>query len=370
MRIAVDAHMLGEQEGGNETYVAGLLQGFTRATLPEDVIITALYNRSYVLPQPQGRIQCRAFQRNGNFHRLFVELGMVCRQVRADILHVTYNAPLFVPCTLVVSVHDIIFRRYPQFFSPRVRILLSTLMPLSMRRANVIVTLSEASREDIHRYYPFTRDKVVVTPLAPGPVATVAPQTEAAQRITGGQDFILAVGTVQPRKNIARLIRAYVDARRRRATTARLVVVGRAAWQHSEVHRIAAESPYYQDIIFTGYLDDATVAALYRSCAVFVYPSLYEGFGLPVIEAMACGAPVITSNLSSLPEVAGDAALLVNPFDVGQISTAIERMLNDHSLREDLRERGVRQAARFSWERTAMETFEAYQWALQKKSVS
>jgi glycosyltransferase involved in cell wall biosynthesis len=145
------------------------------------------------------------------------------------------------------------------------------------------------------------------------------------------------------------------------------LIVGRSAWQHSEIQRIAANSPYSQDIVFTGYLPDAVVAALYRACTVFIYPSLYEGFGLPVLEAMACGAPVITSNCSSLPEVAGDAALFVDSYDVEQISRAIEQVLNDVSLRSDLRVRGLRRAACFSWEQTAVKTLEAYKWALQMR---
>ena len=366
MNAVIDAHMLGEQEGGNETYIAGLLQGFERIELTDDVRITALFSSRQVPVQKIGSpVRPIILGSDGNFQRLFLEIPSICRRSRADVLHVTYHAPPILPCPSVVSVHDISFRYYPQYFSPRVRLLLSTWMPLSMRRAAVVLTLSEASKRDIANHYPYARNKIRAIPLAAGPMVTAKPDTKSIERYTNGRDFILAVGTVQPRKNISRLIQAYLLLRQRGATNARLVIVGRSAWQGSEIQKIAAASPHSQDIVFTGYLDDAAVAALYRDCAVFIYPSLYEGFGLPVLEAMECGAPVITSNLSSLPEIAGDAAMLVDPYSIDEIGAAIDQVLTNAALREELRTRGPRQAARFSWEQTARETVEAYKWASQ-----
>jgi glycosyltransferase involved in cell wall biosynthesis len=368
MNILIDAHMLGEQEGGNETYIAGLLQGFASTTLPEDTRLTVLLQPHYSLPCIDGeQLQTFTIRNSSNLSRLFLEIPSLCRRLHTDVLHVTYNASPWLSCAMVVSVHDVIFHRYPNYFAPRVRLLLSTLLPLTMRRASVILTLSEASKRDIVYYYPFTQDKIIVIPPAAGPLINLEPDMAMVDIYTGGEDFILAVGTVQPRKNIARLIHAYIRLRQHTITTVKLLIVGRSAWQHSEIQRIAANSPYSQDIVFTGYLPDAVVAALYRACTVFIYPSLYEGFGLPVLEAMACGAPVITSNCSSLPEVAGDAALFVDSYDVEQISRAIEQVLNDVSLRSDLRVRGLRRAACFSWEQTAVKTLEAYKWALQMR---
>lgn len=360
MRIVLDAHMLGAQEGGNETYVAGLIQGFAAADLPTDTRIVALHDPAYTPPPDDGRVGFLALPPGGNLRRLLVDLPRVCRQIGGDVLHVTYNAPLSLPSTLALSVHDVIYRLYPSYFSPRVRLLLNTLLPLSMRRARVILTISETSKHDIEHFYPFTRGRVIVVPIAAGPVATATPNDAAARRLTDDRPFVLAVGTVQPRKNIARLIEAYIMMRKRGGPTARLLVVGRADWQHSEIQRIATDSPYSADIIFTGYLDDPTVAALYQSCAAFVYPSLYEGFGLPVLEAMTCGAPVITSTISSLPEVAGDAALQVDPYNVGAIAEALEALLTNPSLQADLRERGRRRAALYSWRYTAEQTYAAY----------
>lgn len=296
-----------------------------------------------------------------NLKRIFRTIPKLCHTLDADLVHVTYNASPFIKCPLVVSVHDVIFRLYPQYFSPRVRLLLSTLLPLTMMRAKSIVTISQTSKADIERFYPFTRGKIYVTPVAAGPIVNVQPNFEACEKYALGRDFILSVGTLQPRKNITRLIQAYVDARIRGTISARLLVVGRAAWQYSDVYGIAMQSGYRQDIIFTGYLPDDVLAALYRRCQVFVYPSLYEGFGLPVLEAMACGAPVITSNCSSLPEVAGNAAILVDPYSIDGIRTAIERISNSEELRQSLRQQGENRAKSFSWDRTAAMTLEVYE---------
>ncbi len=365
MKTVLDAHMLGEHEGGNETYVAGLLQGFASTPLCNEVAITPVYNTVYQPEQDaESRLHGMRLKHRGNIQRLGVELPRICRRVGASVVHVTYNAPFFSPCPSVVTVHDVIFRRYPHYFSPRVRLLLRTLMPWSMHKAAVILTGSEDARHEIVHYYPFVRDKIMVTLDAAGTLVKAVPDPQAVQQHVGQGSFILAVGTVQPRKNIVRLIQAYIRLRDRGETTAKLVIVGRAQWQHSEIHRLAANSMYTNDILFPGYLPDATVAALYNGCAVFVYPSLYEGFGLPVLEAMTCGAPVITSKTSSLPEVAGSAAILIDPFSVEEIASAIASVVNNASIREDLRVRGRQQAARFSWERTAEATYEAYKWAV------
>ncbi|WP_029214913.1 glycosyltransferase family 4 protein [Kallotenue papyrolyticum] len=369
MNIVLDAHMLGTQEGGNETYVAGLMRGF--AALADCATRVIAVCPSCQIPAISNRhLEYVPLRTSGNFSRLLLELPSVCRRFTADLLHVTYNAPLFVRTPTVVSVHDVIFRRFPSYFSPRVRLLLSTWLPLSMMRAARVVTLSEASKRDIIHYYPFTRNKIEVIPPAAGPLVALEPDFDGAKQFTGGEPFILAVGTLQPRKNIARLIKAYLRLRHQTGLTAKLVIVGKAAWQHSHLYQLAASTPYRQDIIFTGYISDATLAALYRTCTVFVYPSLYEGFGLPVIEAMALGAPVITSNTSSLPEAAGDGAMLVDPYSEQAISDALNCILTNADVRQALRHRGRQQAARFSWEHTAVQTLQVYKEVVQQRHSS
>lgn len=357
--------MLGEREGGNETYIAGLLAGIAGLG-DQGVAVSALYGPEYAAA-PAGAIRPVRLRGAGNLGRVFGEIPRLARSLHADVAHLTYNAPPYLRCGLVLSVHDVIFRLYPRFFSPRVRLLLATLLPLSMLRADAIVTISEASRRDIERFYPFARGKVAVTPLAAGPVAATEPDYAGVAGLLGAGEFILAVGTLQPRKNLGRLIEAYLRARERRSIDARLVIVGRAAWRHSELFGLVQNSRFRDDVVFAGYLDEPAIAALYRRCAVFVYPSLYEGFGLPVLEAMACGAPVITSTTSSLPEVAGDAALLVDPLSVDAIGAALDAVVQDGARRDAMRERGLMRAAMFEWTSTARSTLDIYRQVVARR---
>lgn len=360
MRVALDAHMLGSREGGNETYIAGLLRGLAAA---DDVAaeIAALHYPGAPQPTPPTpRLRYHALPRPSDWRRLALDLPRFCRQWRADVLHVTYNAPLRRPCPVVLSVHDVIFRLFPANFAPRVRLLLNTVLPLSMRRAARIITISQASRQSIEQFYPFTRGRVRVIPLAAGPLVDVAPDHAAAQAITGDRPYILTVGSLQPRKNMARLIAAYDLARREAGLTARLVIVGRALHRGTAVAAEARRSPFADDIVFTDYISDAALAALYTRCAVFVYPSLWEGFGLPVLEAMHLGAPVIASRSSALPEVAGQAARLVDPLSTAELAQALAAVAGDPAEQARLRAAGFAQAARFSWERTARATLAVY----------
>lgn len=364
--VLLDAHMLGEQEGGNETYIAGLIKGLQETTNTDPNTISVLVNPHYRIIQKSqsspelNTVHFRQLSTDNSIKRIFYAIPRLCSETNADLVHVTYNASPLIKCPVLVSVHDVIFRIYPEFFAPRVRLLLNTLLPLTMMKARRIITISETSKTDIERFYPFTKGKIHVTPVAPGTIINSLPDHRAVDEYCKGQDFVLSVGTIQPRKNIERLIEAYVEARSSGAITAKLLIAGRSAWQHSDIHRRATESTYGKDIIFTGYVSNEVLAALYERCLVFVYPSLYEGFGLPVLEAMACGAPVITSDRSSLPEVAGNAAVLVDPFSIEDIRTAIQNVVSNAAFREELRKKGKERADNFSWKRTASMTLDLY----------
>jgi glycosyltransferase involved in cell wall biosynthesis len=366
VKVIVDAHMLGESEGGNETYVAGLLEGLDRLSSREGLSITALSGPHRPQLPDLPNVQLFPVGRRGDAWRLFVEVPWACWQLHADVLHMTYHAPPWLPCPLILSIHDVLFRRFPEHFSPRDRLLLSTLMPLSIRKAALILTLSEASKQEIERLYPFARHKTEAIPLAAGSVAKVTPSFSSLPMYVQGCPFVLAVGRIQPRKNLPRLIRAYALVRKRISGEMPLVLVGPPEWKNEKIKALAGETEYANDIHFTGFIDEPTLAAFYRRASVFVFPSLAEGFGLPVLEAMACGAPVIASNSPPLPEVAGNAALLVDPHSVEEIAQAIEGVLTDCALQDDLRDRGEKQAARFSWKRTAELTLAAYRRAVRR----
>ena len=226
------------------------------------------------------------------------------------------------------------------------------------------LTVLEASRRDIIRHYRLPAAKVVASPLgvedAFRPVVDPAILAAVRERNRLPDRYILAVGNLQPRKNLRRLIEAVAALRATRRDDCRLVLVGQPAWRHGELDAVAAAHGLRDAIVATGYVPAEDLPALYSAAEVFAYPSLYEGFGLPPLEALACGTPVVTANTSSLPEVVGDAGLLIDPLDTGAIAAALARLLDDVALRERLRQAGFARAAAYSWRETARRTLQVY----------
>ncbi len=362
MRVLMDAHMLGAHETGNETYVRNLLQALGKrddvevfaAVLPDQV---GLARSLGVTPAPLAD--------TSDIRRLVRGLNGLAREHRVDLMHVTYVGPLRPACPTVVTVHDVSFRRFPDYFSPRVRLLLATLLPWTLRRAAGVITVSEHARQEILHFYPFLGDRVGVTLEAADPQYHRLDKAEVAEtlrRLGVAQPYLLAVGNLQPRKNLVRLVQAYVEADL--SPRASLVIVGQAQWQASDVVAAIDAAGLGDSVKLTGYVSDDDLVALYSGASVFCYPSLYEGFGLPVLEAMACGAPVVASETTSMPEVAGGAALLVDPYQVADLARAMRAILDDEGLADSLRQRGLARAAALTWERTAEQTVACYRAAL------
>ncbi len=366
-RIGIDAHMAGSRETGNETYVLNLLRTLPKVDAERrfeyeaTVLAAGMTLRSLVQETNTRIVRVRPAL---SLVRIPASMPLVAMRDRLSLLHMTYVVPPLCPCPTVVTVHDIAFRLHPDYFPPRLRLMLSMLVPFSMRRADRVITVSNSARQDILDHYDIPADRVVVTHEAAAPQYRVLADSELLEGVKARyqihKDFLLAVGNLQPRKNLHRLVQAYgqlPDSVRGRYL---LVIAGQALWQHSAVFEVVSERGLQSDVLFTGYVPDEDLVALYNAASLFLYPSLYEGFGLPVLEAMACGTPVVTSSVSSLPEVAGDAALLVDPQDVSQLASAIEAILSNPDLARRLSERGLRRASLFSWERTALETLEVY----------
>jgi glycosyltransferase involved in cell wall biosynthesis len=240
------------------------------------------------------------------------------------------------------------------------------------RRAAEIITVSEYSKQDIIETYGIAPARITVTPEAAA--ANFAPVTSATEleRIRKlfalKPDYILSLGSLQPRKNLVRLIGAYSQLRRKRPEMdlPQLVFAGKRGWLESEIFRAAEQSGFSQDIVFTGYVADADLAALYSGAGCFVYPSYFEGFGLPVLEAMQCGVPVIAGDRTSLPEIVGDAGVLVDPIDEEALADAIARVILNPDFGEQLRVKGLDRAKSFNWARTARLTLQTYERAAQK----
>lgn len=368
VRVLFDAHMVGGQETGNETYATNLLAGLDPMLSDQ---LAAAVDPTLAWPRflDRARFPRLPMTPSGNWARLLYTLPRLARRWRAEVLHTTYVSPLDLPCRSVLTVHDVSFRRYPEFFSRRDRLLFATLLPLSMRRADAVIAISEHAKGEIEAAYPFVKGKIHAVPIAANPRYRVIEDSEvvaAAHRKYGIDGaYILAVGNLQPRKNLSRLIRAFARVRAR-AGGCQLVVVGQAQWRSSEVYRLVRDLGLETAVVLTGYVPDEDLVLLYNGAAAFTYVSLYEGFGLPILEAMACGAPVVASNLSSMPEVAGDAALLVDPHDEEAIQAAVCRILDDPKCAATLKERGLARAARFTLERTAEATCEVYHTVLRQ----
>jgi glycosyltransferase involved in cell wall biosynthesis len=279
----------------------------------------------------------------------------------ADVVHATHHVavpPASENQRLVVTVHDLAFLRYPGMFPRAWRVLYRTGLRATVNRADAILTPSRSTAEDLVSSTRADPAKLHVVPLAASLPQGALDAEDVLARLKVRGPYVLSVGTLEPRKNLVRLVRAY----RRAAASGiphALVLAGPLGWHHEPLMReLALRGP--GEIVMTGALSADDLDAVYRAADAFVYPSLYEGFGLPVLEAMARGVPTIVSSASSLPEVAGDAAIAVEPRSVRAIARAIERVLGDVNLAEALASRGRARAERFSWDETARLTLEVY----------
>jgi glycosyltransferase involved in cell wall biosynthesis len=282
----------------------------------------------------------------------------------AGLFHATEHLlPPFRGVPTILTVHDLIYRRYPEHHKPLNRWFLSGAMPLFCRRADHIIAVSEQTRRDVIQAYGVPAGKISVVYEAADPAFAPQPADRvAAVRARYGlpANYVLCVGTIEPRKNLTRLLAAFGELVASRLADA-LVIVGRPGWLYGSFFSELDRSPVKEAVCMPGFIPDDDLAAVYSGASVLAFPSEFEGFGLPVVEAMACGTPVVCSNTSSLPEVAGDAALMVDPTDASALAQALGRVISDSRLQANLAERGLRRAAAFSWERTARETVAVYE---------
>ena len=370
MRIVIDGHMIGSGETGNEAYVSNLVRGLARIDSHNAyTLLTTAPALCQSLINGQDNFSLRQVSANP-FFRIPWQIPQQLRRNPADLLHVSYVAPPLAPCPTVVSVHDIIYTLMPEAFSPRDRLILSSLVPFSMRRAAKVLTLSESSRQDILARYKLSPDKVVAIHLAPaehfGP-APAADVERTRQKYDTSQSFILAVGNLQKRKNLVRLIEAFVQAKQKHKLLHKLVLVGQQHWGYQDILASVQEKDMVAQVVFTGYVPDEDMPALYSAADLFVYPSLYEGFGLPVLKAMASGVPVVASDTTSLPEVVGDAGVLVNPYDINELRDGMLQVLDNQEMRKKFSEEGLERAKHFPWEQCAQKTVAVYEKVVGKR---
>jgi len=289
---------------------------------------------------------------------------------RVDVFHGTnYCIPIIAPCPSVVTIHDMSLLAQSQTHEAANVTRGKRRMPIMARRASMIIAPSEWTKKEIISYLGTRPDKIRVIyeaarnnmkPVTPGQGQLVLEKYQVRQ------PYLLYVGTIEPRKNLLTLIRAYDELMRTTTHRPQLVLCGGRGWLDSDVFNLVKELHLQDQVRFTGYVDDADLPALYSSAEVFIYPSIYEGFGLPPLEAMACGAPVISSNATSLPEVVCEAGLMHDPGDFRALTKCIVQLFDDAAMHEYFRHAGMKQAARFSWERAARETQAVYNEVLKR----
>ena len=299
-----------------------------------------------------------------------VGLPLYLRKASLDLFHGTnYEVPLWSKRRSVLTIHDLSNLLHADTHKADLARRARQRLPVMARSASMIITATECVRREISEHLRVKADRVRVTPFAPRSGFQAMPAAQAnqtKQRLGIEDEFILFVGTVEPRKNLLTLVRAFEQVPRQTSRRPQLVVVGAEGWLMDELFAFIKESSISDRLLLTGYLDDDDLRALYSSCTVFVYPSIYEGFGLPPLEAMACGAPVIASNIATFQETLGSAAQLIEPNDVEALARSIVEILDDEDRRRALSRRGLEQAAKFSWERTAQLTLEVYRRVLGK----
>ncbi len=281
-----------------------------------------------------------------------------------DLFHATdHLLPRFSRVRSVFTLHDLAFRLYPETHTALNRWFLNVMMPRFLQAADAVIAVSEHTKRDALRAYNLDEAKVRVIYEGVNPRFRPAPPEAVAviRRKYGlPERFILSVGTIEPRKNLETALAAY-RALKEGGAAHKLVIVGKKGWLYRGFFRRLREEGLEGEVVFPGFVPDDDLPALYGGADLFLFPSLYEGFGLPPLEAMACGAPVVCSDVSSLPEVVGDAALLVPPLEVRAWAEALRRLLGDADLRADLQARGLARAREFSWARAARATVEVYQ---------
>ncbi len=408
--IVIDAVCLGRRKTGNETYIRGLLEGLARApsawtldnrpvrfTILTTVAHTGLRQPCYEwIDIPLANFVTRNF----------FTIPKLLTQLHADLFHGVYWMRWWnPPCPTLVTVHDLSFVSFPQGFKRHERLVYASVIRWCAHKARHLATISHFSKSELVTRWKLPHAKVTVTYLGVdsrfcvenagdgkvergegkvergdrreergegkgerGGVGEISPQSKIENQkssITSHSPdsplpYLLAVGNLHPRKNLQRLIEAFVKLKRERGIEHQLRIVGQTAWLFDDVFDSVRRHNLEGEVLFTGYLSDEEIVQVYRGASVMVYPSLYEGFGFPPLEAMACGCPVVCSTAASLPEVCGDVAVMVNPESVDSIAEGIFRVLSDEALRGNLSARGPAQAAKFTWKQCAEETLNAY----------
>jgi glycosyltransferase involved in cell wall biosynthesis len=378
MRIGINATLLSKQRLGVASYIFSLVRGLSRIDKA---------NEYFVFTTPDGRSELSL--NAGNFQTIIPEhdissslsrilweqTGLIneTKRLKLDILHNPDHAlPVFsTNSRTIMTVHDLAFLKFPKTFSIGKRIYKQLITKTTIKKADSIIAVSNSTRDDLIELFDIPRNRIHV--IYEGIDGSCKPVTDRSfiskvnNKYGLAKDFILFVGAIEPRKNIPMLLKAFQRLRSEKGFALDLVIAGGKGWLSQSVFDTARNLGIEDSVKFLGYVQKDELAVLYSIARVFAYPSLYEGFGFPPLEAMSCGAPVIVSNVSSLPEVVGDAALKIDPRDEGGLADAILKITTDDKLRAGLIKKGFERVKFFSWEKCARETLKVYEGVLRAK---
>lgn len=372
MRIAIDYTAALQQRAGIGRYTRGLVQSLSQLDANSEYVLLVSgrsYQENRIPPlSPNFRLKYLPLSHRWTtalWHRLRLPIPADLFTGRVDLFH----SPDFVLPPLrrgkkILTIHDLSFYRYPQGAEPSLLWYLKGAVPRSVTRADFIFADSQCTKKDLVEILNVPQEKVAV--IYPGVDARFRPdddhryQTILRAKYGLESPFILSVGTIEPRKNYPRLIQAFQLLRAEYKIPHQLIIVGGRGWLFHDIYQEVERLGIGDSVRFLGYVPEEDLRALYRGAEVFAFPSHYEGFGLPPLEAMACGVPTVVSNTSSLPEVVGDAALMVSPDDIKGLAEALYRLLSDDALRAELRKEGLEQAQKFSWEKTGEDVLAHY----------
>lgn len=362
MIVAVDVTTLRGRISGVGYYTARIVEHLAES-VGEDVSELLLLSNGPVdraLPPRAKLVQGFRFPIRSAWMQFL--LPVLLRRVRPDIVHYTnYLAPAISSGAYVVSIHDMSLSRTPEHHTLKKRLLTASLVPRVARAARMVLTPSLATRGDVIEGLRLPEERVVSIPYAAAEMFRPVTERPAGARLD--EPYFLFVGTIEPRKNLVRLIDAFA-AFARDVPGINLVLAGQRGWKCEDIYARAARPDVANRTLILDYVREDSLPSLYSHALACVYPSLFEGFGFPVVEAMACGAPVLTSKTTSLGEIGRDAALLVDPLDVNAIEAGLRALARDHELRERLRSLGLARAASFSWTETGRLTLSAYRRAI------
>lgn len=371
MRIAINTLSLNRTKAGMGNYIFNLINSLASIDKKNEyyVFVSDKNKQFFDIRQKNFRIINAGKAVTKNFRRLMWEqlsLPKYIKKHKIDVLHSPgFVIPFLSKAKNILTIADMTFISHPKVHTLVKRFYFGLFMPPSIRKTDKILSISKSTKKDISDMLNINAGKIEVTHLSYGKEFKILDKKNAKGFLSDNYSidypFILFVGMIEPRKNLKRVLKAFSQLKKQETIPQKLVIVGKKGWMYKGIFKTVKRLGLEKEIIFTGYVPDNDLVKFYNSADVLVYPCLYEGFGIPILEAMACECPVITSNVSSMPEVAGDAALFVNPIKTDEIASAMKKVITNKKLQKKLREKGKLQCSKFSWKKTAEKTLLIYE---------